>query len=94
MTTIEHGEVAPKEAQALARHSILDLTMNVYGRVRDCLAELKIPFDECGINMIDVAVEPLVIRTHNMLRKGTWSKPIGAVENSLIAQPRRGRPDH
>ena len=31
----EHGQVAPKEAQDLARHSTPDLTFNVYGRSRD-----------------------------------------------------------
>ena len=32
---LDQGEVTPKEAQELARHSTLDLTMNVYGRVRE-----------------------------------------------------------
>ncbi|SVC28876.1 uncharacterized protein METZ01_LOCUS281730, partial [marine metagenome] len=32
---LELGQVTSKEAQDLARHSTLDLTMNVYGRVRD-----------------------------------------------------------
>ena len=32
---MEMGQVTPKEVQELARHSTLDLTMNVYGRVRD-----------------------------------------------------------
>ena len=37
---LERGAVTPKEAQDLARHSTLDMTMNVYGRVREkCLAE-------------------------------------------------------
>ena len=32
---LDQSEVTPKEAQELARHSSLDLTMNVYGRVRE-----------------------------------------------------------
>ena len=32
---LEQGEVSPKEAQELARHSTVDLTMNIYGRVRE-----------------------------------------------------------
>ena len=28
---LDQGQVTPKEAQELARHSTLDLTMNVYG---------------------------------------------------------------
>ena len=32
---LERGEVTPKEAQDLARHSTLDMTMNTYGRVRE-----------------------------------------------------------
>ena len=32
---LESGQVSPKEAQELARHASLDLTMNVYGRVRE-----------------------------------------------------------
>jgi hypothetical protein len=31
---LDQGDVTPKEVQELARHSTLDLTMNVYGRVR------------------------------------------------------------
>ena len=31
----EYGQVSPKEAQDLARHSTPDLTFNVYGRTRD-----------------------------------------------------------
>ena len=32
---LKKGEVSPKEAQELARHSTVDLTMNIYGRVRE-----------------------------------------------------------
>jgi hypothetical protein len=32
---LEAGELTPKEVQELARHQTLDLTMHVYGRVRD-----------------------------------------------------------
>ena len=32
---LEQEEVSPKEAQELARHSTVDLTMNIYGRVRE-----------------------------------------------------------
>ena len=32
---LESGDITPKEVQELARHSTLDLTMNVYVRVRE-----------------------------------------------------------
>ncbi len=32
---LEQGEVSPQEAQELARHSTVDLTVNMYGRVRE-----------------------------------------------------------
>ena len=45
----------------------------VLAAIRSGLAELEIPHDHCGINVV-VPTDPPRVRVHNMLRDGAWQE--------------------
>ena len=82
---LERGEVTPKEAQDLARHSTLDMTMNTYGRVRE--ERLAEAVERAGKAILQpkcvLAVYQLVAGAER--ENATSVKSAGCVSQKLVA---------
>ncbi len=40
--------------------------------VRNGLEELRVPFNNCGVNLVDSAADPLQVHFHSMTEEGVW----------------------
>jgi len=53
--------------------------------VRTALQELEVPFEYCRVNLVDETTKPPSVLSHNMTRKGSWSRgELGMPGISLI----------
>ena len=82
---LEQGEVSPKEAQELARHSTVDLTMNIYGRVRE--ERLSEAVERVGRVILKEKCVPSVYRLAAGAERenATHVKSAGCVSQRLVA---------
>ena len=82
---LERGEVTPKEAQDLARHSTLDMTMNTYGRVRE--ERLAEAVERAGKAILQPKCVPAVYRlvAGTERENATRVKSAGCVSQKLVA---------
>jgi len=82
---LERGEVTPKEAQDLARHSTLDMTMNTYGRVRE--ERLAEAVERAGKAILQPKCVPAVYRLVAGAERenATRVKSAGCVSQKLVA---------
>ena len=79
------------QTQALRRvqdnvHQMLnpDDIQQVLESLKESLSVLGVPYDECGINVVDDTVDPPTVRIHLMTRQGDWYGNTGPADGPLF----------
>jgi signal transduction histidine kinase len=70
--------------QTVWRMSNSDDLESVLVAVRDGLKDLDLPFEDCGVNLIDDSLDPPAVRTSNMTGDGHWIASVSAPGTDVV----------
>ncbi|MBI2502458.1 MAG: PAS domain S-box protein, partial [Candidatus Latescibacteria bacterium] len=68
----QRREIIPQVREAIWRMGSSRDMEGILVAVRNSLEELGVPFDHCGVNLVDAHMAPPGIRSHNMTQEGQW----------------------
>ena len=66
----------------------------VLAAVKSGLEQLEIPFDNCGINIVNTSIQPPTVRSHNLDRSGQWMEMPTRGGEILLKVWKEGRPHY
>ena len=79
-------EVRHRLRDQVAKMESSDEIKNVLAVLKEGLHELEIPFQDCGINLVDPHRDPAVVSLNSLGKEGEWKEPDQAWGQDLVFQ--------